>query len=732
MSKAYVNPPDGVNALNPVPNVDSRKQVIYDNPAAALSALPANRRAEGLYLLVRDGGKIKRYHFDGGTADEHFVLDPAYEGGGESNIMENDGSGHVRPKFDKKIKATVIDGLATGDQSIETVNGKHTLKGDEAIPTASKYYGTDSQGQRGYHPLPAPEAGGGGEVEEVPADNEKYVRQDAKWVPLPVKEAPTDGAGYLRVNGGWSIPEIADVNGLASALNGLQSNKLDANDSRVQNLPANTTSALAGKVDTVAGKGLSDENYTSEEKQKIAALDGNLNDKVDKVTGKGLSDQNYTIAEKNKVERVPGDTQAALDNKVDKVTGKGLSTHDYTTLDKGKVEKLPNDTQAQLAEKVDKVLGKGLSTHDYIAADKEKVKSLPNDPGAVLNSKAPKESPLFTGMPRVGSQREVDSLHGSAVLTYSEISKLIGNAIQEYGDDVELPSGVSWNVEPRVQQGKRANEVNVISSVLGSIIELDVNGSIVQFPLNTTLTFNPVEDTNALMKRFDIIVADYTDTANPFFQIIEGTKSTEPSIPAPSGNQILINTRLITTQGASVNLEDLTQLIQDFQTQIDDTYEEFRPVPSLVQEKLQDNSNWDANNNWKSTGEGGELLQQFPGAGAGLADADNPYPPGTTEGDKNYTNNYFIEAGSRVYPSGDNYYYIFTQNNIPIRMLKTTLRFTAQEITNIGNSSWSGGTPTVMPTIEPIIGKEYTNGSYLYKAVPDTTGNPSLIRIPLG
>jgi hypothetical protein len=69
------------------------------------------------------------------------------------------------------------------------------------------------------------------------------------------------------------------------------------------------TNALDSKVDKVVGKQLSDENYTSSEKQKLEGLsnydDSNilsgLNNKVDKVAGKQLSDQNYTLSEKNKL-----------------------------------------------------------------------------------------------------------------------------------------------------------------------------------------------------------------------------------------------------------------------------------------------------------------------------------------------------------------------------------------------------------------------------------------------
>ena len=66
-------------------------------------------------------------------------------------------------------------------------------------------------------------------------------------------------------------------------------------------------SALVGKVNTEAGKGLSTNDYTTAEKEKLGALptasdlSTTINGKVDKITGKGLSTEDYTSEEKNKL-----------------------------------------------------------------------------------------------------------------------------------------------------------------------------------------------------------------------------------------------------------------------------------------------------------------------------------------------------------------------------------------------------------------------------------------------
>ena len=177
-----------------------------------------------------------------------------------------------------------------------------------------------------------------------------------------------------------------------------------------------------GKVDKVAGKGLSDANFTQTEKTKltgiataatknradsenadkahthttaqITGLDTTLVSKaskteltdglalkVDKAVGKQLSDENYTLIEKNKLLSIQEGAQA---NTVDSVAGKvgvvvlsksdiGLSNVDNTS-DLSKP--ISNPTQAALDNKVDKQAGKGLSDTNFTQTEKDKLSSL--------------------------------------------------------------------------------------------------------------------------------------------------------------------------------------------------------------------------------------------------------------------------------------------------------------------------------------------------------------------
>jgi len=104
------------------------------------------------------------------------------------------------------------------------------------------------------------------------------------------------------------------------------------------------TSALGNKVDKVAGKGLSANDYTNAEKTKLMAItcintgDQNITAMthsnraaLDAVTGKNTGDQDLSgLATTTSL-------TTSLSNKVDKVAGKGLSTADFTTAEKTKL-----------------------------------------------------------------------------------------------------------------------------------------------------------------------------------------------------------------------------------------------------------------------------------------------------------------------------------------------------------------------------------------------------------
>lgn len=125
----------------------------------------------------------------------------------------------------------------------------------------------------------------------------------------------------------------------------------------VERLWAHIISKLGEKVDMVEGKGLSTNDYTDEEKEKLANLTvGVGNVAIDDA----LSSSSTNPVQNNVI-------YLALDNKVDKVDGKGLSTNDYTTADKEKLanlETLVSELQTKVAE-----LESILNSNNYLVAD---------------------------------------------------------------------------------------------------------------------------------------------------------------------------------------------------------------------------------------------------------------------------------------------------------------------------------------------------------------------------
>ncbi len=182
---------------------------------------------------------------------------------------------------------------------------------------------------------------------------------------------------------------VASISALKGALQLDQvSNTSDAN----KPLSTATQMALASKVDKVQGKDLSTNDYTTAEKTKLAAITGTntgdqdlssyatiaaldekanasnvttaLATKVDKVQGKDLSTNDYTTAEKNKLAAITG-TNTGDQDLSGLATTTALATKANTT-----------DVTAGLATKVDKVQGKDLSTNDYTTAEKTKLAAI--------------------------------------------------------------------------------------------------------------------------------------------------------------------------------------------------------------------------------------------------------------------------------------------------------------------------------------------------------------------
>lgn len=119
--------------------------------------------------------------------------------------------------------------------------------------------------------------------------------------------------------------------------------------------------AVENKVDKVAGKGLSAEDFTTELKAKLTGIEeGAEANYVKSVSGEfSVSDAGELSLQKIAQSKVDG-LADALGNKVDKVEGKVLSSNDYTNDDKAKLGAIEAGANVNLIEVVN-LAGKALN-----------------------------------------------------------------------------------------------------------------------------------------------------------------------------------------------------------------------------------------------------------------------------------------------------------------------------------------------------------------------------------
>ena len=98
-------------------------------------------------------------------------------------------------------------------------------------------------------------------------------------------------------------------------------------------------------VPAESGKGLSSNDYTAEEKEKLASIEVGAN----KTIVDSILSATSTNPVQNKVVNTKFETiQAEVDSKVDSIDGKGLSTEDYTTEEKTKLASIAEGAEVNV------------------------------------------------------------------------------------------------------------------------------------------------------------------------------------------------------------------------------------------------------------------------------------------------------------------------------------------------------------------------------------------------
>ena len=199
---------------------------------------------------------------------------------------------------------------------------------------------------------------------------------------LPKKTSELDNdSGYITIK---DVPDGVSASTTTPKMDGTAAVGTETAFARGDHVhPSDTT-----KVDKVSGKGLSTNDYTTTEKNKLAGIDEGAN--------KTVVDSAMSSTSTNPVQNKA--VYDSLATKVDKVSGKGLSTNDYTSDEKTKlagIDEGANKTvvdaamsststnpvqnkavNSALSNKVDKVDGKELSSNDYTDAEKTKLEGI--------------------------------------------------------------------------------------------------------------------------------------------------------------------------------------------------------------------------------------------------------------------------------------------------------------------------------------------------------------------
>lgn len=168
---------------------------------------------------------------------------------------------------------------------------------------------------------------------------------------------------------------------------------------------------VSGKVDKVDGKGLSTNDYTSDEKTKLAGIASGAQVNV----LEGIQKNGDTVTITNKIANITVPTKTSdITNDSGFITSSSVPTATSTTPKMDGTAAVGTETTWAKGDhvhpsdttKVDKVAGKGLSTNDYTDADKTKLTNIAS--GAEVNQNA--FSNMLVGNVTVSADTKTDTI----------------------------------------------------------------------------------------------------------------------------------------------------------------------------------------------------------------------------------------------------------------------------------------------------------------------------------
>lgn len=209
-------------------------------------------------------------------------------------------------------------------------------------------------------------------LEEIAADVQKQADENLKqtitiitkkkdtftyYVDTKTKEVSSTGDKYLKDIEATKSQSISDIRQVGK----VEADKLTSSSTQAISLIGEKKDQALQEIDSKA-KALSDSVKADVEEQ--------LKDKVDKEPGKVLTDNNFSTDYKNKLDNldrniddktktiadtIKADVSELLKDKVDKEPGKGLSDNNFSSAYKSKLDSLDTDIDKKLEPKADKV-----------------------------------------------------------------------------------------------------------------------------------------------------------------------------------------------------------------------------------------------------------------------------------------------------------------------------------------------------------------------------------------
>lgn len=316
--------------------------------------------------------------------------------------------------------------------------------------------------------------------------------------------------GKISINGWEGNAKLTGTPTAPTAASGTNSTQI-ATTAFVQ-------TATSGKVDKVTGKGLSTNDYTTAEKDKLASIENGANKTV---VDTALSSTSANPVQNKVINTKFNSVQSNIDNKVPSsrtVNGKALTAD--ITLSASDVGALPNTTvipsinglatetyvnnkvasivdsapatldtlnelaaalgddsnfattvATQIGNKVDKVDGKGLSTNDYTTAEKNKLASIEN--GA---NKTVVDTEL--------SSNSTNPLQNKAIYTkFNGISAEVKQVKDDFNSNIEVVNGDIQTLTQKVNATMTAEDVKLQ-------IQSELNNGVTKVKTTTGFTFD--------------------------------------------------------------------------------------------------------------------------------------------------------------------------------------------------------------------------------------------------